>query len=79
LQNWHIPIPILIISKLNERSSPSLASMYLAAIPVAPLAEYTPRARRDIPPAAAIILSQSARKAWAPVPSTDPAVLHKTS
>ena len=61
--NWHIPIPTLIISKLNECSSPSLASMYLAAIPVAPLAEYTPRARRDIPPAAAIILSQSARKA----------------
>ena len=53
--------------------------MYLAAIPVVPLAEYTPRARRDIPPAAAIILSQSARKAWAPVPSTEPAVLHKTS
>lgn len=54
---------------------PNLASIYLAVTPVAPFAEYTPRANRDIPPAAAKTLSQSVNSACAPDPITDPAVL----
>lgn len=51
------------------------ASINLAATDVAPLAEYTPRAKSDNPPAAASVLSQSVTRALRPVPTTLPAVL----
>lgn len=49
--------------------------MYLAVTEVAPLAEYTPKARRVKPPAAVSTLFQSVNIACAPVPITVPAVL----
>lgn len=51
------------------------ASINLAATEVAPLAEYTPSANSDNPPAAARVLSQSVTRAFSPVPTTLPAVL----
>lgn len=56
---------------------PNLDSMYLAVTPVAPLAEYIPRASNDKPPAAVSTLFQSVSMAWAPEPITVPAVLNK--
>jgi len=42
---------------------------------VKPLALYIPNAKRDRPPAAIKVLSQSESKALAPLPKIEPAVL----
>lgn len=55
---------------------PILDSINLAVTDVAPLAEYTPKASKERPPAAVRTLSQSVSIAWAPVPMTPPAVLY---
>lgn len=65
---------ILDVSRTNE-GFPIRDSIYLATIPVLPLAVYTPNANREIPAAAAATLSQSEINALKPVPKTAPAVL----
>lgn len=65
-------IHILNIYAINQ---PNLASTYLAVTEVAPLAEYTPRAKSDTPPASAKTLSQSVSSAENPEPNTAPALL----
>ena len=62
------------VSRTSE-GLPNLDSMYRAVTPVAPLAEYTPNANKDTPPAAITTLSQSRKKACNPAPKTEPAVL----
>lgn len=54
---------------------PNRASIYLAERLVVALAEYMPKANKDKPPTATIVLSQSFRRDCAPAPITDPAVL----
>lgn len=55
--------------------SPNLDSTYFAVTPVKPLALYIPNAKRDKPPAAIKVLSQSESNAFAPLPKIEPAVL----
>lgn len=54
---------------------PNLDSTYLAVTLVKPLALYIPKAKRDKPPAAIKVLSQSESNALAPLPKIEPAVL----
>lgn len=56
--------------------SPNFDSTYFAVTPENPLALYIPKAKRDKPPAAIKVLSQSESNALAPLPNIEPAVLN---